>query len=139
MGLHLFGVDTRDDLVGKDIFQFFPANADETFREMLVNTTNEGFAQNIGLTIKKKNQTLFSGEISATLMQDKNGVPISFMIIVRDISQRMKMEAKQIHSDRMSTLGEMAAGIAHEIGQPLNTISLVIDMLSDRQGNERNH
>jgi len=39
------------------------------------------------------------------------------------------MEAKQIHTDRMSTLGEMAAGIAHEINQPLNIISLAMDKI----------
>jgi C4-dicarboxylate-specific signal transduction histidine kinase len=51
------------------------------------------------------------------------------MIIIRDISHRKKMEAKQIHTDRMSTLGEMAAGIAHEISQPLNIISMVQDRI----------
>ncbi|MEI6173141.1 MAG: PAS domain S-box protein [Bacteroidota bacterium] len=129
IGLTLFGVDTRDDLLGKDIFQFVPPEANEIFGELLVKTVNEGFTQYTGLKVKKKNQSLFSGEISSTLMQDQNGAPISFMIIVRDISQRMRMEAKQIHSDRMSILGEMAAGIAHEIGQPLNTISLVMDKI----------
>jgi C4-dicarboxylate-specific signal transduction histidine kinase len=72
---------------------------------------------------------MFTSEISATLMQDQYGAPISFMLIVRDVSQRKKMEAKQIHSDRMSTLGEMAASIAHEINQPLNIISLVMDRI----------
>jgi PAS domain S-box-containing protein len=129
LGLHLFGVETRDDLVGKDVFQFVPAEAVEKFREMLVKTTNEGFTQNIGLSVKKKDQSIFTGEISATIMQDQQGAPISFMIIIRDISHRKKMEAKQIHTDRMSTLGEMAAGIAHEISQPLNIISMVQDRI----------
>ena len=60
-------------------------------------------------------------------MQSRDGAPLSFMIMVRDISQRKKKEARQIHADRISTLGEMAAGIAHEINQPLNTISMVLD------------
>ena len=62
-------------------------------------------------------------------MQGPDGEPLSFMIIVRDISHRKKMEAKQSHSDRMSTIGEMAAGIAHEINQPLNIISMVMDKI----------
>jgi len=49
------------------------------------------------------------------------------MIIIRDISQRKKTEKMQIHADRMANLGEMASGIAHEINQPLNTISMVMD------------
>ena len=129
MGLHLFGVDTRDDLVGKDIFFFVPADKHNLLREMLVRTTNEGLAQNIAITVSRQNQSVFAGEISATLMQNPDGAPISFMIIIRDISLRKKMEAKQIHADRLTTLGEMAAGIAHEIGQPLNIISMVMDKI----------
>jgi PAS domain S-box-containing protein len=129
MGLHMLGADTRDDLVGKDIFHVVPADEHYLLREMLVRTTNEGLAQNIAITVSKQNQSVFAGEISATLMQNPDGVPISFMIIIRDISLRKKMEAKQIHADRLTTLGEMAAGIAHEINQPLNIISLVMDKI----------
>jgi len=90
---------------------------------------NEGLVQNIELKVRKQNQSLFASEISATLIQGTNGVPISFMVIMRDISQRKKMEAKQIHADRMANLGEMASGIAHEINQPLNIISMVMDKI----------
>ena len=122
IGLHLFGAETRDELVGRDFFQFVSSDEIDILKELLVMTTNEGFMQNVGITIRKQNQSAFTGEISATLMQGNEGSPISFMIIVRDISQRKKKEAKQIHADRMSTLGEMAAGIAHEINQPLSLI-----------------
>ncbi|MEI7896228.1 MAG: PAS domain S-box protein [bacterium] len=129
IGLNLFGADARVDMVGRNLSQFVPAEENNILTELLAKTTDEGLTQNSGLTIKRKDQSIFAGEISATLMQDQNGVPISFMIIVRDISQRKKMEAKQIHIDRMSTLGEMAAGIAHEINQPLNIISMVMDKI----------
>jgi C4-dicarboxylate-specific signal transduction histidine kinase len=49
------------------------------------------------------------------------------MIIIRDISQRKNLEMQLIHSERMAGLGEMASGIAHEINQPLNTISMAMD------------
>jgi PAS domain S-box-containing protein len=47
----------------------------------------------------------------------------------RDITERRKTEAMLIHADRMASLGEMAAGIAHEINQPLNILSLVMDSI----------
>ena len=34
-----------------------------------------------------------------------------------------------MHADRMANLGEMASGIAHEINQPLNIISMVLDKI----------
>jgi PAS domain S-box-containing protein len=47
--------------------------------------------------------------------------------IVRDISDRKKMESKMIQSERLAALGEMSAGMAHEINQPLNTLSILFD------------
>lgn len=129
IGLELFGFHTRDDLVGKHFFRFVPSEEKNTIRKIVEKTMNEGIAQNIEVKIRKKNQSLFLSETSITLIQDSNGIPLSFMIIIRDISQRKKMEAKQIHADRMANLGEMASGIAHEINQPLNIISLVMDKI----------
>jgi PAS domain S-box-containing protein len=129
IGLELFGANTRDDLVGKKFFSFAPSEEKNTIKEIIEKTMIEGLTQNIELKIKKKNHSLFLSEISATLIHDPDGMPVSFMFIIRDISQRKKMESMQMHADRMSTLGEMASGIAHEINQPLNIISMVMDKI----------
>jgi len=129
IGLELFGTDNRDDMVGKHILIFVPDDERNTIKEIFERTMNEGLVQNIGLKIRKKNNFLFAAEISVTLIQDPHGMPLSYMIIIRDISQRKKMETKQMHADRMASLGEMASGIAHEINQPLNIISMVMDKI----------
>ncbi|MFZ4464219.1 MAG: PAS domain S-box protein [Bacteroidales bacterium] len=127
IGFELFGAESKYELIGRKIFMFVPIEEMKTIREIIDKTMNEGLIQNVGLSLKKKNQTFFAAETSATLIQGPDGMPISFMITVRDISQRKKMEAKQFHADRMANLGEMASGIAHEINQPLNIISLAMD------------
>lgn len=137
IGLEIFGSDNREDILGKNFQHFIQPTDNETIKEIFAKTMNEGLAQNFELTLKKKNQSIFAGEVSTTLIQGLDGTPLSFMIIVRDISHRKKMEAKQIHSDRMANLGEMASGIAHEINQPLNTISLVMDNILYEAGKDR--
>jgi PAS domain S-box-containing protein len=129
IGLELFGNCDRDDLVSKNILLFIPDDEQITINKIFEKTISEGLSQNNELKFRKKNHTLFAAEISSTLIQNPEGVPLSFMIIIRDISQRKKMETKQIHADRMANLGIMAAGIAHEINQPLNIISLVLDKI----------
>ncbi|NTV83733.1 MAG: hypothetical protein HGA23_05460 [Bacteroidales bacterium] len=47
--------------------------------------------------------------------------------IVRDITDQKKMESQMIQSERLAALGEMSAGMAHEINQPLNTLSMLFD------------
>lgn len=129
IGLEIFGAETRDDLIGKEFSRFVPFDENNTIKEIIEKTMSEGLVQNIGLKMRKINQTVFAGEVSATLIQDPDGVPLSFMIIIRDISQRKRIETKQLHADRMANLGEMASGIAHEINQPLNIISMVMDKI----------
>ena len=52
-----------------------------------------------------------------------------FLIFCTDITTAREMEKHLIHTERMVGIGEMATGIAHEINQPLNTISFGIDNL----------
>ena len=51
------------------------------------------------------------------------------MAIVRDISQRKKIEQQLLRTESMVCLGEMASAMAHEINQPLLSISLGIENL----------
>jgi len=129
IAVELLGADLRDELVGLDFFSLIPADEKHKMDELIERTMNEGIAQQIETTVKKKNQSVFLGEISSTLIQGLEGAPLSFMIMIRDISQRKKMETKQIHADHMANIGEMASGLAHEINQPLNIISMVMDKL----------
>lgn len=48
-------------------------------------------------------------------------------VIIHDITQQKEAELRMHHEDRLSALGVMAAGIAHELSQPLNTIRIIID------------
>ena len=57
------------------------------------------------------------------------------LAILRDVTQRKKMEQHLSRSDRLVSVGTLAAGIAHEIRNPLTGISLILDDLHDRMAN----
>jgi PAS domain S-box-containing protein len=71
-------------------------------------------------------------QVSTSPIMDHEGTPAGTLVIFTDITVQRRVEAelrsKQmqlIQSSRMATLGEMAAGVAHEINQPLNNIGLL--------------
>ena len=136
VGLELFGCSDRQELVGMNLKSFVTDDDLRTVRKIIDRTMAEGLTQNVGLMIKRKDLNLFPGELSATRIPGRDGETGSMMITIRDISQRKKEETRLMHADRMVNLGEMASGIAHEINQPLNIISMVLDKIlfeADRQ------
>jgi len=129
IGTELLGGNSKEDLLGKHVLRFVSSGSLKAIKNLIANTLTEGLTQDAALNLVKLNGVHFLGEISTTLIQNIDGSPLSFIIVVRDISQRKKIQAKQIHADRMANLGQMAAGMAHEINQPLNIISMVLDKI----------
>lgn len=52
-----------------------------------------------------------------------DGTKIGYMGIESDISDRKNLEQQIIQAEKLATIGQLTAGIAHEIGTPLNIIS----------------
>jgi PAS domain S-box-containing protein len=127
IGMELYGSDYEEELLGKHILRIVPNNLKKTVKDIYAKTLDEGLVQGVELKLQNKSKIPFIGELSTTLIQGKAGEPIAFMIVVHDITHRKKLERQMIHNDRMTTLGEMATGIAHEINQPLNTLSILFD------------
>ncbi len=53
-----------------------------------------------------------------------------------DITESLAKEAQLIQASKMSTLGEMASGVAHEINQPLSAIQIGADFIKDVAGSK---
>lgn len=78
----------------------------------------------------RKDGSNFPVEYSSTPIWDENGKTVGSVVVFRDITRRKRVEeeARQHQAElarvgRLSTLGEMASGIAHELNQPLTAIS----------------
>jgi len=59
---------------------------------------------------------------------------IEFAIVrITDITEKKRVQEQLIRSDRLSSLGRLSGGIAHEIRNPLAGINLFIDILRDKE------
>jgi PAS domain S-box-containing protein len=141
-GVRMYGSGNKNELLGTHFFRLVPPDQRLTVRKILEDTMRCGLSQNVELVVRKKDHKLIDTEISTTLLHDKSVDSELFMIIIRDISIRKNLEMQLIHSERLAGLGEIASGIAHEINQPLNTISMAMDnllseLVPDDQGQKK--
>ena len=56
------------------------------------------------------------------------------LIVVADITERKEMEAAMARLDRLNLVGELAAGISHEVRNPMTTIRGFLQLLSSKPG-----
>ncbi|MEE9201043.1 MAG: ATP-binding protein [Candidatus Brocadiales bacterium] len=63
-------------------------------------------------------------ESTSSSIEDSEGKQLGKVIVSRDITERKEMERKLIHQEKMTVIGRMASGIAHELNNPLGVISM---------------
>ena len=64
------------------------------------------------------NEKFFENTYAA--VRDGNSVYLGTVLVCRDVTDRKRMEIQMIQSEKMATIGELAAGVAHEINNPLD-------------------
>jgi len=75
---------------------------------------------------RRKDGTTFTSEISITTVT-VDGRKL-FVTVQEDVTERRRLQSKLLLSDRMASLGTLAAGVAHEVNNPLSTILANVDL-----------
>ncbi len=69
-----------------------------------------------------------------TLVRDPQGRPKAVLAIDADITGKKTLETQLMVSDRMASVGTLAAGVAHEINNPLAAVMANLDYIADSLG-----
>lgn len=72
-------------------------------------------------------------EVRAYPVRNEEGKVISVLTISTDITKKVNLQAETIRTAHLASLGELAAGVAHEINNPINGVINYAQMLIDEQ------
>ncbi|RMG29579.1 MAG: PAS domain-containing protein, partial [Methanobacteriota archaeon] len=72
-------------------------------------------------------------QITVAPLKDPEENPYQVVELIQDVTEKKILEAEMIHASKMVTLGTMAAGIAHEVGNPLASISTRLHLLESER------
>ncbi len=119
---------TIDELLRLNISDLDTPDTAALIEERLERIIN-GEWINAEITHRKKDGTIFPMEMSAGLLEYDGHRHV--LGIHRDITERKQAEEALQRSEQLMIVGEMAAGLAHEIKNPLAGIKVSIQVLSD--------
>ena len=74
-------------------------------------------------------------QITSTPLVEADG-NVRALVLIQDITEMKRMEEQMMHSEKLSALARISAGVAHEIGNPLTSISSYIQILREMDFDE---
>jgi len=133
--LDITGYD-RDEVLGKTM-NIFTADGEEYHikaREMMKIVRASGKINSYENYIKTKKGEIFPVEWSIARLKDSKGETIGATIIMRDLKERKDMQAQLIQTGKLAAIGELAAGVAHELNNPLTGILGYSQLILEKMG-----
>ncbi len=91
----------------------------------------DGYTRDLEAEFKKKDGSTIYVLISATALYDEQGQMIGSEGIAKDLTRLKTMMEQLVSSEKMASVGQMAAGIAHEINTPLGIILGYAQLMMD--------
>lgn len=85
---------------------------------------------------KRKDGSPFFTELVISPIVDSGGKIAGYFGAYRDITEQIFLEKELVQSQRMESIGTLAAGIAHEVGNPLTAISSLVQVIQHTTSDE---
>ena len=82
---------------------------------------------------RRKNGTTFPVSCTVVALRAPNGAITHFVGVERDITEELRLRDQLVQSERLSAIGELVAGVAHEINNPLQTIVGCVELMMDER------
>ncbi|HEY1810866.1 MAG TPA: response regulator [Kofleriaceae bacterium] len=116
-----------DDLMGQSWFDRIAPDQRDRAHQAFDSVIASGVAQEIELHVMRVDHTsgFFQCRIGAV---KQDGSVTGCVIIARDVTDKKQTEMQLMLADRMASVGTLAAGVAHEINNPLAAVIANLDM-----------
>jgi two-component system sporulation sensor kinase A len=128
MAVKLLGASSKEEVLTRSVFETVHPDYHVNVEERINNV--EKSRENIKATeekfIRLDGQTIDVEVVSLPSVYEKEDIRC---VIVRDVSEKKRTQQLMLHSEKLSVAGQLAAGIAHEIRNPLTAIKGFLQLM----------
>jgi PAS domain S-box-containing protein len=119
------------DVVGKTDFDYYPHDAAEKLFSDDQKIIQSGEPVLNSLEPMTNHHSLLTSKVP---LRDSGGGVIGLVTLSRDITEQLNLEAQLRHSQKMESVGQLAAGVAHDFNNILNIILGYTALLMHSEG-----
>src|SRR3989339_768402 len=115
------------DIVDKDFKEVFSAKS--AMRQTIEATLHNRCFSNFETSLVSSEGNLIPVSLNSTLLRNAQGRKTGVLIVLSDLTEVKILQDKARQADKVSALGTMAAGMAHEIKNPLSSMKVLAQLL----------
>lgn len=126
----------KEEIIGRPVTDFLTEESRLLTEQYFSELKKDTVLKNMKRTFVKKDGTTFPAIINEYADFDENGQIITTRSIARDVTDLQRAEAEALRAAHLASLGELAAGVAHEINNPINGIINYAELISKKSAIE---
>jgi PAS domain S-box-containing protein len=120
---------TEEEILGRPLDEL--CEDPERFQDFISEALAAGHASEYETILRRKDGEKVTCNISITAIDDSTGKPLELVVLCRDITRSLSLQADLVRADRLAAVGKLAAGVAHEINNPLAVIETIAGVFED--------
>lgn len=128
---------TKEELIGQNPRIISSRKYSKDFWRKSWEQINAGKVWTGEIENRRKDGRAFFTQLLISPIIDSDGTVVGFLGAHRDVTDQKQLEQQLMHSQKMESIGTLAAGIAHEVGNPLASISSIVQVLTRTMDDEK--
>lgn len=120
-GIELFGYASKEEMLQIDIARdlyAYPGHR-EGFQQVLAK---QGYVKDYEVPFRRKDGEQVAVLLTTSIVRDEKGRIIAYQGIMKDITERKRLEQQLLQAQKMEAIGQLAGGVAHDFNNILTAI-----------------
>jgi PAS domain S-box-containing protein len=125
----------KDELLGQKLHLLDSGRQGVQFYQELRETIRRDGVWRGQMLSKKKDGTLYNEDCTVSPVRGSLGETLNYVSLKRDITEKLRLESIAESVNTMESIGYIFSGVRHEIGNPINSVNMILGILSSKLPN----